>query len=90
MPLVSHRVEPFPTHRSAYSRCGVCVIAGLWFAGLASCSSDQPTDIDQLEVASISIDSASFELARHRQDADRDRKELEGQDRSCSLCLAVE
>jgi len=64
LPLACLRVKPFQRHCSLYTRRGVCAIAVTWFAGLASCSSDVPTDNDQIEVATISIDSVGFDLER--------------------------
>lgn len=64
MPLASHRVKQSETHSLTNSRRGLCALAMIWFAGLVNCSSDRPTEVDQLEVASISIDTGGFELER--------------------------
>ena len=47
-----------------FYRSAIYIVAAISAVCLASCSSDKPTEIDELEVASISIDTARFELER--------------------------
>jgi hypothetical protein len=55
---------PVARHRGSYLQVSVHIVAAISAVCLASCSSDKPTETDDLEVTSISIDTASFELER--------------------------
>ena len=55
---------PVARHRGSFLQLSVHIVAAISAVCLASCSSDKPTETDDLEVASISIDTGSFELER--------------------------
>src|SRR5262249_10455332 len=59
---------PVARHRGSFLQVSAHIVAAISAVCLASCGSDKPTEADDPEVASISIDTASVQLepANHK------------------------